>query len=391
MPKSKVVILRGSSLNSWELQNYSPISKYYDLLGVATKQAKYDTKLVDIPIQKLNALSDWKVKLGKIGKLPVVNRMGDRFVNLHPALKDAKIVHSAETFNVYSHQVAKSKSRYGYKLVLTVWENIPFLWDGVGVNSEKVHQRKREVIAATDRFLAVTERAKSALLIEGVPEEKISVVPMGIDLRRFVPLPKDRNILHKLNLSENDFIIVSVGFLSWYKGMQDLIFAARRLKQLGIVDRHSVRFVIVGDGPDKAEIYGLIKRLQLEDVFRTIEKVEYDEMVKFHNLADIFYLGSWPAKVWQEQFGMVLLESMACGKPIITTDSGSISEVINGAGVLFPSADYHRLTNILQDMIRDKDRRLDLGIRALQRAQEHFNYEVAAERIREVYDLVSQQ
>jgi len=405
--KSKVAIIRGSSLNSWEMQNYAPLAQEFDLLAIGSEEVKYDTAQVGFPIAKLKTLADMRSKLGPLKKLPLMGRLSDRFLHLDTLLSDVDIVHSAETFNVYSEQAADLKSRCRFKLVLTVWENIPFLWNGVGSDSGRVHRRKQKVIQATDHFIAITERAKAALLLEGVDEKKISVVPMGIDIERFTPQAKDTTVMQRFDLSEKDFVILSVGFLSWYKGMQDLIYAAGRLKQQGLVDKHHLKFVIVGDGPDKAEIYRLIDRVGVRDIFRTVEKVPYEDMVRTHNLADIFYLGSWPAKVWQEQFGMVLLEAMACGKPIVAAESGSIPEVVGPkkgpalpkgltkqnsqdqpAAVLVPPADFYQLSRVLANLITNQTRRVEMGLAGRERVKENFTDRKIASQIGVLYNTL---
>jgi len=101
--------------------------------------------------------------------------------------------------------------------------------------------------------------------------------------------------------------------------------------------------------------------------------VSYDEMPQVYNMADVLALPSYPTMAWQEQFGMVLIEAMACGKPIITTMSGSIPEVVGDAGILIPSGDYFNLAENILRLMNDDSLRDALGKKALAMAGELYD------------------
>jgi glycosyltransferase involved in cell wall biosynthesis len=108
-------------------------------------------------------------------------------------------------------------------------------------------------------------------------------------------------------------------------------------------------------------------------------------MPKIHNLADIFVLPSLPIPTWQEQFGYVLVESMACGKPVISTLSGSIPEVIADAGVLVPPNDFLALSEALADLVFDKNKRATLMRMVRGRALEAFDSVQVARKLQSYY------
>jgi glycosyltransferase involved in cell wall biosynthesis len=99
-------------------------------------------------------------------------------------------------------------------------------------------------------------------------------------------------------------------------------------------------------------------------------------------MADIFTLPSIPVDYWQEQFGIVLIESMASGKPIVTTISGSIPEVVGDAAVLVQPADHLALYHAFKDLVLSKEKCRSLGNRARARAEELFSLDVVSERLR---------
>lgn len=376
MSKPKVAIIRGSSLNSWEMQNYAPLTEDFDLCAVSTRRVSYDTAAIGFPVKKLWSPADLS---------PIKKFGSERYFGLEKALADTQIVHSVGIFQPFNEQLVKLKKELRFKLVATFWENIPYLWTGAGSNNQKIHRRKQQVIASVDKFIAITERARQTLLLEGAPDEKIIQQFMGIDIDRFHPQPRDATLLCDYELAESDKIILFVGRLTGNKGERELVFAAKRLEQLGLVDKYNLKFVVVGQGPYLSDLHNLLQRTKLTNVFRLIKQVPYQKMPAVHNLADIFYLGSVPVPVWQEQFGMVLIEAMASGKPVVAAQSGSISEVVGDAGVLFPPADFYALSEELKKLLKDPKRCNELGQQGRQRAEELFDSQKVAQNIGQIY------
>ncbi len=107
-----------------------------------------------------------------------------------------------------------------------------------------------------------------------------------------------------------------------------------------------------------------------------------------HRLADIFVLPSIPTPVWQEQFGMVLIESMATGKAIVATHCGAIPEVVANAGIIVPPADAASLAASIKRLLLIPKEREKLGDIARQRAVSLFDYKKVANRIADAYSEI---
>ena len=99
-----------------------------------------------------------------------------------------------------------------------------------------------------------------------------------------------------------------------------------------------------------------------------------------------FILPSIPVEWWQEQFGMVLVEAMASGLPVISTLSGSIPEVIGDAGILIQSGDPLSIYNAVRKISLDAAYHRNLSEMARRRAEEIFDISHVKEKIRKVYD-----
>jgi glycosyltransferase involved in cell wall biosynthesis len=307
---------------------------------------------------------------------------------LEDYLADKDLIYSADITYFFSLQAIQAKSKFGCKVVCLEWENIPFIHE-----EHEVERKIKEAVRnGADHFIAVTQRAKEALMIEGVPEEKIDVIPMGVDLNTFRPMKEDiikgRNAL---GIGKEEIVILFVGRIVWEKGIYDLVHAAKRVFGDRVLNRYSIRFLIVGKGPELQGVRERVMTLGISSRIIFLDEYPYREMHKLHNLADISVLPSIPIKNWQEQFGMVLVESMACGKPVVATLSGSIPEVVGDAGILIKPNDHLSIYDAIKGLILDKELREQLGKNALVRAEREFDSRKTAEKVRMVFEKVMSQ
>lgn len=300
-------------------------------------------------------------------KMPVLNRLftdAHYLFGLEEKLKGYDIAHCAETYYCYTQQCLNAKAKgYVKKVVSTVWENIPFNNEGIRGRKEF----KKRALKEIDLFLAVTEKAKEALILEGCDPKKIEVVRMGVDIDKFKINPPIRRAKLK---------ILFVGRLVEEKGILDLKAAVKILKQKNI----EFNLTIVGNGPLKKQILSKLNEVDIE-----IKQIPYEEMPGVYQAADIFVLPSKPAKHWQEQYGMALIEAMASGLPIITTKSVSIQEVVGKAALLVAPGNIKDLAKVIEKLLKDKKERERLGGLGRLRAERYFDAKKTALKIEEIY------
>jgi glycosyltransferase involved in cell wall biosynthesis len=177
----------------------------------------------------------------------------------------------------------------------------------------------RYTLARAVRVISVSKALKEAMVRLGTPQDKIKVIPNGVDKSKFYPIPREE-ARTKLGL-RNRTILLSVGHLVPVKGF-DLILKALQI----LVETHhrkDLYLVIAGDGVLRKKLEQLIATLHLKDNVLLVGEVPHQELVYWYNAADFFCLGSshegWPN---------VILEAMSCGKPVIGTKVGGIPEII---------------------------------------------------------------
>ncbi len=183
---------------------------------------------------------------------------------------------------------------------------------------------KKQIIFSlknADRIIAVCEALKKSMIKLGIPPEKISVVPNGVDTRKFHPVSKEM-IRKKLDLPANQKIILSVGNLIERKGFHFIIEAFSILKNK-LRGNETPLLVIVGEGEYRKILENLVDKYDLWNHVRLVGAVLHKNLYKWYSSCDIFCLASS-----REGWPNVLLEAMACGKPVVATNVWGVSEVI---------------------------------------------------------------
>ncbi|MHB1011374.1 MAG: glycosyltransferase [Desulfobacteria bacterium] len=363
----RVAIVRGPNLNPWEMQNYEPLSGEFDLTAYTTTTPNFDISLVALPVVKV----------------PSDPEHPGYMKGLEFALFDADLIYSADTTWLFSYQAGVIREKFGKKLVCLQWENIPFAYE----ESKEMREMKAVVRRRADHFVAVTERAREALILEGVDRGRITVIPMGIDTERFRPDEALREACRKeLGIDRDEKVVLFTGRMVWEKGVYDFVHAAKLAH--ASAGKSPVRFVMVGKGPERDAVMARAGEIGIGKLFLFIEGYPYDRMRDLYNAADVFVLPSISMRMWKEQFGMVLVEAMACGTPVVSTTSGSIPEVVGNAGILVPANDPGELAGAIALLCSADEMRDELGRKGRARAVEGFDSKTVAKRMGEVFKMV---
>ena len=379
----KVALIRGHQVNPFELQTYEPLlSRGFSLTAFASRAPLHEIP-AGIRVERLaspmDAISASR-GLVRRAREAYAYRAGtaSRLEGLEDALAGHDVYHAVETFNASTVQAADAAARHGKPLVVTVWENVPFL-----PLAPAFEAHRERTLREARAFVAVTERARTALLLEGAPEERVHVVPVGIDLARFRPAPRPPGARDALGLPEDALVLLFAARLTWEKGLLDLLHALK-LQDLRRGPAAGAFLLVAGAGEQEREARRRAARLGLLDRVRFLGHLPYSRMPELYAAADALALPSIPTPRWQEQYGMVLVEAMASGLPVVAGASGSIPEVVGDAGLLAQPNDATSLADAI-GRLADPALRADLAKRGRGRAERLFDRERVADRLATLY------
>ena len=369
----KIAIVRGGFLNPWEGQNFEPLLKKHKIVAFGAK--KILGRPGKIPVFHLWSPTDIP-NFPK--KMPILNRItidAHYLLGLERKLAGFDIAHCAETYYHYTQQCLNAKKNGLVKKVVSIcWEVIPF-------NNEAIWGRKKfkqRAIKEVDLFITPTEKAKQTLIREGCNPKKIKLIRIGIDLNQFRPKIKNQSA----KSTSSKLRILFIGRLVKEKGVWDLLEVFFQL--LKNFKTTNIQLRLIGRGAEKAKILKWSQQFGLSS-FLELKITEYPKIAEEYRQAAIFVLPSKPTKHWQEQYGMVLVEAMATGLPIITTKCGAIPGVVGKAAILIDPGKKDQLYLSLKLLLKSKEKRKELGLKARKRAEKEFNREKTAQQLEEVY------
>ena len=189
----------------------------------------------------------------------------------------------------------------------------------LNVKARKIIEKK--VLNACDKIVVLSEFTKNKLLNSyGVGSEKIVLIPGGIDFKKFYPANDKIGIRNRLNIPSEKFVLLTVRNLVPRMGLEDLLFAVRQA-----VERvPDVYLVLGGDGPLKNSLTSLSRELQLQDHVKFVGFIPDMELPEYYQMADVFVLPTLEL----EGFGLVTLEALASGVPVLGTPVGGTVEIL---------------------------------------------------------------
>lgn len=217
----------------------------------------------------------------------------------------------------------------------------------------------RWAAAHADGLITVAGALRDRLAELGVDPARVTVLRNGVDTTRFAPLPRDEA---RRALGLDGPLLLSVGNLVELKGHDLVIEALGRLP--------GYRLAIVGDGPERARLVRLAERTGVTDRVHFAGLVAQDELPRWYSAADALVLASS-----REGWANVLLESMACGTPVVATPVGGTPEVVAApaAGVLVPARSPDGIAGAVETLFAAPPAREDT-----RRYAEQFDWEATS-------------
>jgi glycosyltransferase involved in cell wall biosynthesis len=229
----------------------------------------------------------------------------------------------------------------------------------------------RLVLSRCDRITAISRALADAATATGIPPARIAVIPNGVNAEQFVPPAGPRQD-----------VLLFVGTLIKRKGADYLLRAMP-----GIATRHpAVQLVVVGEGPEQSALEQLAGALGIAPQVQFIGQQPRDRIRDWMQRAKLLVLPSL-----EEGLGVVLLESLACGTPIVASNVGGIPDVVvPEVGLLVPPADPERLAEAVDQLLGDEARWQQMSRQGRQRVESDYAWpKIAAQFVTMYKDLTT--
>jgi D-inositol-3-phosphate glycosyltransferase len=247
---------------------------------------------------------------------------------------------------------------------------------------------ERRTMAASDRIVAATEGDRAQMVRHYGNLAPITVIPGGVDLQRFHPLPRAA-ARAEIGVAEEK-VVLFVGRIQRLKGLEVLLRAFHYARSTDA--SLDARLVIVGGLPEAADpasnefreitrLQRLARRLRIADQVTFVGAVQHQQLPLYYAAADVTVMPSS-----YESFGLVAVESLACGTPVIASRVGGLASIVRDGetGFLVPWRDPHLFADRIVHLLKNDRLRTRMGLQA-RPSVERFGWDSIAEQHFELY------
>lgn len=232
----------------------------------------------------------------------------------------------------------------------------------------------------SDLIISVSQYTKYLITQHlGVPEDQVEVIYHGVD-EIFKPYPRSEllDVYIKYGLNNEYKYILHVGVDLPRKNFITLLRAFYKLIKDSNIN--NIRLIKIGKINETTK--KIIESLNLQSYIKVIDFVPEKDLVKIYNVAEVFVFPST-----QEGFGFPILEAMACGTPVVTSNVASIPEIVGDAGIMLDPVDINGFAEAIRIILIDESLRKDMRRKGLKRAKT-FSWEKCARKTLKIYKEV---
>ena len=209
------------------------------------------------------------------------------------------------------------------------------------------------VFRQCDAITCICDGLRTDILARGIPVQKVTVIPNGVDLTRFqFERPRDEDLANELGIGQ----AIVLGFLGSFYTYEGLVLAIRALPQI-IARWPMVRLLLVGGGPQEAELRALSTALGLDPYLIFAGRVPHDQVQRYYSVVDVLLYPRLAMRLTDLVTPLKPLEAMAQGKLIIASDVGGHRELIHDGdtGLLFLADNVNSLVGSIFDLLGRRD------------------------------------
>ena len=293
------------------------------------------------------------------------------------SLKNFDVIHMHE-YRTMQNVIARHYAlKYGIPYVLQAHGSLPIIMGKTELKKFYDNIWGQKILQDAAYVIAVTNVEAEQFKMLGIKENKIKVIPNGIDLAEYVNLPPKGNFKRKHGLTENQEIILYLGRIHKIKGLDLLVRA------FNIVKKSDKQVKLVITGPDNgylAELMSTIRDLGIEDHVIITGPLYGQDKIEAYVDADVYVLPSI-----YETCPISVIEACACGTPVIVTDRCGIANIIdNQAGIVVPY-DEIILSKTLLTLLHDNNKKQEFGKNGILLVRDKLNWDKINKQIEDIY------
>lgn len=298
--------------------------------------------------------------------------------------------HSPFTCGMIANRVARRLKIPTVYEMRGIWEDSHTSRYGVGQESWRyraVRALENIALTAADICCVICEALKEEVQSRGVAEEKIVVVPNGVDVRKFTPGDPDRELRQRMGL-DGKIVVGYIGSFFQYEGLELLVQAF-----VGLT-RHfpSLRLLLVGDGEMMQSLRTMADGAGVAAKVLFTGRIPYEDVMEIYRLCDVMVLPRRDTRETRVVTPLKPLEIMSMARPLLASDIGGHREIVRDGvnGLLFPSEDPEALQARLVGLLQNQTLRMELGLRARRWVEINRDWNVLVENYRSMYQRLVQ-
>jgi glycosyltransferase involved in cell wall biosynthesis len=252
-----------------------------------------------------------------------------------------------------------------------------------GIRLKKAYDRMVEkVVECADKVFAASTFVYQEALNAGCEQERLVLLPNGVDMRRFNPEINGAIMAKRLGIEKQPIVFT----LRAHDPKNGIEYLIRAIPQV-VKEMPEVIFVIGGDGPLRTFHEALARKLNIYKSCIFVGRIPQGELPYYYSACDIFVIPSVT-----EAFGIVTVEAMACGRPVIGTNVGGIQDIVRdrASGFLVRPRDSNEIADRIIALIENPKLRRTMGNKGRKIAEENFDINKRIDKILSVYhDLMN--
>jgi glycosyltransferase involved in cell wall biosynthesis len=336
----------------------------------------YDTSL----ITDSNCWVAPEIRFTPVYALPTMSKENFLGLILPNILATASILRKIEPDIVHLHA-------QHYLCPAIILNNLPYILTSWGVEvlnlprANFFFQSWAKITAKKAKMITVDAKLLKDLWIKnGIPADKIKVIPFGVDTNLFNSNIDGTAVRKKFQIEDNDTVVISTR--PFYNHHYDV---ERLIRAIPLVSKNhsNVKFIIKGRGPLEDYLKSLAEKLTVSEHIRFVGLTQYNEMGQYLSAANIYV-----STCFMDTTSVSLLEAMACGLAPVVTDTIGNREWIedNVNGFLFPPMDHKKLAEKISQLIENKPLTKSFGERCAEIVKEKANWKKNVAEMEAIYE-----